>query len=639
MAISKRSGENPILLPKAQNYWEAEATFNGCPIKEGKNIHLFYRALSAKKHHAGFQMNVSTIGHAVSSYLDNFEDRKRLIAPTEDWDQYGCEDPRVTKIGGKYYIFYTALSRYPFEAKGIRVGLGITRDLKKIEKHQITTFNSKAMALFPEKIKGKYAVILTADTDKPPAKIAIATFKKESDMWSKRYWNQFYLQIEKHKVELKHQEGDHLEIGAPPIRVKEGWLLIYSHIKRYFDPGDRTFEIRAALLDAKDPTKVIGQTRQALLVPKESYELYGKVDNIVFPSGGFISGDELNVYYGAADTVCASAKFKLKEVIKDILEEEKDRSILLRYKKNPIISPKEENDWENFATYNAGAIYLGGKFHILYRGQAKSGRSVLGYASSRNGFTIDERLSEPVYVPREDFEKKEGDGFSGCEDPRMMIIGDNIYMFYTAYDGVNPPSVALTSIKKKDFLDKKWNWTKPKLLSPLRQFNKNACVFPEKIKGKYVILHRIDKSIDFHYSNDLKFNKCELYEENNWLVPRKGNWDDLKIGIAGPPVKTKYGWLLIYHGVEKDDTSYRLGAVLLDLKDPERILGRTERPILEPHMEYEKQGQVNNVIFSCATILKEDTVYIYYGGADTHLAVASVKLDKLIQKIKRESEY
>lgn len=133
MAIAKRFNENPILLPRTQNYWEADAVFNGCPIKENKKIHLFYRAQSAPKHHAGQQMSVSTIGYATSSYLDNYKNRTQAVAPSEDWDQYGCEDPRVTKMRGKYYIFYTALSRYPFEASGIKVGLAITRDLKKIE--------------------------------------------------------------------------------------------------------------------------------------------------------------------------------------------------------------------------------------------------------------------------------------------------------------------------------------------------------------------------------------------------------------------------------------------------------------------------------------------------------------------------
>ncbi|MBD3248296.1 hypothetical protein GF382_03325, partial [Candidatus Falkowbacteria bacterium] len=542
MAIAKRYNENPVLLPQARTYWEAQAVFNGCPIKEKQKIHLFYRAMSASKHHAGFQMNLSTIGYAASRHLDDFQGRRQLIAPSEDWDKYGCEDPRVTKMNGKYYIFYTALSKYPFEASGIRVGLAVTKDLEKIDKHQITTFNSKAMALFPEKIKGKYTVILTADTDNPPAKIAIASFSKESDMWSKRYWNRFYEKINDHKVGLRHGEKDHLEIGAPPIKTKYGWLLVYSHIKRYFTPNDRTFEIRAALLDLKDPTKVIGQSREALLVPEDSYEIYGEINNIVFPSGAFISGNELHIYYGAADTVCAAAKFRLQDVINEILEEGKDRSVVKRYKGNPIISPRPENKWEDLGTYNPGALYLNGKFHIIYRAQAKNGRSVLGYASSKNGFTIDERLDEPIYVPRENFEIKESDGFSGCEDPRLVAIGDNIHMFYTAYDGINPPSVAFTSIKKKDFLAKKWKWTLPRLISPLRQFNKNACVFPEKIKGKYAVLHRINKSIDFHYTPDLSFKNCSLCEENNWLIPRRGSWDDAKVGIAGPPVKTEYGW-------------------------------------------------------------------------------------------------
>jgi len=632
MAISKRYNENPILHPLGQNAWEAEAVFNGCPIREGGKTHLFYRAMSAEKYNEGAHMSVSSIGHTTSTCSDNFKNRTQLIKPSEVWDRYGCEDPRVTKIGNKYYIFYTALSTYPFKPEGIKIGVGVTRDLKKIEKHQVTTFNSKAMALFPEKINGKYVAILTANTDTPPANIALAFFNRESDIWSKRYWNSWYDKIEDHKINFEQDPADHIEIGAAPIKLKEGWLLIYSYITNYFRTDETIFKIKAVLLDLKDPHKIIGRTG-SLLLPEETYELYGKVPNIVFPSGGFVTKDELHIYYGAADTVCCAAKFRLKDVVIDLLSTPKNRFSLKKYKKNPIISPKPNHKWEEKYTFNPGAIYEGGKFYIVYRAMDRRNKSVLGYASSKDGFTIDERLEEPIYTPREGFEIRAEDGFSGCEDPRLVKIDNKIYMFYTAYDGINPPSVALTSIKTKDFLAKKWNWTKPKLISPLRKFNKNACVFPEKINGKYAILHRINNSIDFHYADNLNFEKCELCEETNWARPRKGRWDSKKVGITGPPVKTKHGWLLIYHGVS-DNGTYRLGAMLLKLNDPEEIIARTEKPILAPSEKWEKEGQVNNVVFSCGVVLLKDTLYVYYGGADKKIGVATVKLKKIIRELK-----
>ncbi len=583
-------------------------------------------------------MSVSSIGHALNiGQTDlHFKKRSELIKPDQDWDKYGCEDPRVTMIDGKFYIFYTALSMYPFQADGIKIGLAITTDFKNIEKHQVTTFNSKAMGLFPEKINGKYAAVLTANTDRPPAKISIAYFNDEKEIYSKRFWNDWYKNLDKHALVIPKRPEDHIELGAAPIRVAEGWLLIYSYIRNYFN-GRPTFEIRAALLDAKDPSKIVGTSKSALLVPEEPYEIYGKVPNIVFPSGSYIEGNILNVFYGGADTVCCGTKFYLKEVIDDILSTPETKFSLKRYEKNPIIAPNPKNAWESKATYNAAAIYEEGRFHVLYRAQGEDNTSVVGYASSRDGFDFDVRLDHPVYVPREDFEQKHyPNGNSGCEDPRLVRVGNRIYMFYTAFDGVKLPSVAMTWIDRTDFISQRWNWAKPILISPEHLANKNACVFPEKIKGKYAILHRLNNGIDFHWHDNLDtLERAELGEENGWAQPRPGKWDSRKIGIAGPPIKTKQGWLLLYHGICDEDGHYRLGAMLLDLDNPEEILARTEDPILEPIKEYESVGQVPHVVFSCGVVLHDETIFVYYGGGDTTLNVATIPLKDLIDKLMR----
>src|SRR3989344_9174745 len=173
MDLVKRSNENPILFPNRANSWEAEAVYNGCPIKKGGNIHLLYRAVSALHYHANTdkQMNISDIGQATSRDGIHFRNRTRFIYPEHDWEKYGCEDPRVTRFNHEYYIFYTALSDFPPTNRGIKVGLAISKDLKKIhEKHLVTPFNAKAMTLFPERINGKITVIVTVNTDMPPAK-------------------------------------------------------------------------------------------------------------------------------------------------------------------------------------------------------------------------------------------------------------------------------------------------------------------------------------------------------------------------------------------------------------------------------------------------------------------------------------
>ena len=631
MAIYKRYKNNPILLPKNNSYWERVATFNGCPFKKDGKINLLYRAMSDVKYNNGAMMNVSSIGCAVADDQGDLQDRVQLIKPVEEWERFGCEDPRVTKMGDKYYIFYTALSHYPFVAEGIKIGVAVTKDFETIEKHQVTTFNSKAMALFPEKINGKMVAILTANTEKLPADIALAYFDSEKDIWSKRFWNKWYENIEENKIDFGEREEDHIEIGAPPLKTDKGWLLVYSYIKNYFTPSEVVFQIKAVLLDAKDPSKIIGRS-ETLMRPEESYEIYGQVPNIIFPSGAYIEGDDLHIYYGATDTTCCAAKFKLSDLLEEMTLKPSERFSLTRFKDNPILKPTE-NEWEAKAVFNAAAIYLGDKFHIVYRAMAHSGRCVLGYASSKDGLIIDERLNEPIYVPRKDFEIKDGDGYSGCEDPRLVVFEGKLFMFYTAYDGVNPPSVALSSIEIDDFLNKKWNWEMPKIISPLTEFNKNACIFPERVNGKIIALYRMNDSIDFKLIDDLCFVNGELGEETNWIIPRKGMWDSKKVGITGPPIKTEHGWLLIYHGVSRH-SRYRLGAILLDLENPEKILARTDRPILEPLMDYEIEGQIRNVVFSCGVVLRDNTLFVYYGGGDTVLGVATASLDDVIAQLK-----
>ena len=203
-------------------------------------------------------------------------------------------------------------------------------------------------------------------------------------------------------------------------------------------------------------------------------------------------------------------------------------------------------------------------------------------------------------------------------------------MTYTAYDGANPTRVALTSISIKDFLAKKWDkWQKPILTTPEHISDKDMCLVPEKIGGQYMLMHRIDPMICADFLDTLEFKKNLLTRCIEIMGPRPGMWDSKKIGIAGPPIKTKKGWLLIYHGVSKTNT-YRLGAVLLDLKNPSVIISRSVDTILEPLEEYERVGTVQNTVFSCGAILRGDTLLIYYGGADTVLGVARVSLKKLL---------
>ena len=259
----QRSDENPILVPDIDNLWESEATFNGCPVQGGDGvIHFLYRAISIPQQYEGLNIELSTIGYANSRDGIHFQDRRQFIFPEYAWEHYGCEDPRVTKIGNKYFIFYTALSTYPFSQEGIKIGLAITKDFKTIRrKHLITHFNAKAMALFPSKIGGLYKAILTVNTDKPPAKIAIASFEHINELWSPEFWTRWYENLDRYILHIAQANNDHIELGAPPLKTKFGWLLLYSHIENYFLPP-ATFGIRALLLDLEKPNRIIAGTEK-----------------------------------------------------------------------------------------------------------------------------------------------------------------------------------------------------------------------------------------------------------------------------------------------------------------------------------------------------------------------------------------
>lgn len=634
--LIERYEENPILKPNLHQSWEAEAVFNGCPVKKGNEIYLLYRAMSLPHYHisAAARVTISDIGIAESKDGFHFSNRRRFIVPEHPWEKFGCEDPRVTKLNGKYYIFYTALSHYPFRAEGIKVGVAVSKDLKTVqEKHLVTPFNAKAMALFPEKIKGKMWGVLTVHTDKPPAKVCIVSFDREEEMWSQNFWHKWYRNFEKHALSLQRRPQDHIEVGAPPIKTKDGWLLIYSYIQNYNSP-DRLFGIEAVLLDLDDPSRIIATTKVPILTPEEHYERIGIVPNVVFPSGVIIQKKFLYLYYGAADTVCALALIELSPFIDQFLLTKRTSFRFKRSKKNPIISPIKNHQWESKATFNPGAVYLDGKVHIVYRAMSQNNTSVFGYATSKNGIKIDYRHPNPIYKPRASFEQKlQPGGNSGVEDPRLTKIGEKIYMTYTAFDGKNPPRVALTSISIKNFLARKWNWANPVLISPPGIDDKDACIFPEKIIGNYLIIHRVGYDIDLAYRASLDFDGKTWLEEYRWITPRKGWWDSKKIGAAAPPIKTKDGWLLLYHGVSEDNI-YRVGALLLDLKNPLKVVGRTIEPIFEPEAHFEKNGQVPNVVFPCGAVLLKEDLFMYYGGADQVVGVANIKMKELLDTLR-----
>ena len=301
---------------------------------------------------------------------------------------------------------------------------------------------------------------------------------------------------------------------------------------------------------------------------------------------------------------------------------------LNRFSGNPILMPKSENAWESKLVFNPGSYLSGNKIHILYRAVDKNNISHIGYASSIDGFKIDERLEKPVIISEYEWENL------GIEDVRVNTIDENIYITYTAYS-TNGPRVAIA--ETNDFK----SYKKRGLIGP-DHYDKDAVFFPKRINGQIILLHRIEPNIQLAYFDNLDdiFNPPKEYWKENManidkftLLKPKQNWEIAKIGAGPPPIETDQGWILLYHGVDQFKV-YRVGAVLLDLDEPQKILARSKHPLLQPEEWYEHWGYVPDVVFPTGTALIDETLFIYYGAADTTCCVTTININNLLKELK-----
>ena len=315
---------------------------------------------------------------------------------------------------------------------------------------------------------------------------------------------------------------------------------------------------------------------------------------------------------------------------------------------NPIIEPSLYN-FESKATFNPSAVTAHGKVHLIYRAIGNDDSSALGYAGSNDGYNITERSPYPVYRRSNNFNRKDasvspidyisGGGWNGgCEDPRLTLLDDTVYMLYTAFDGWGSLRIALTSIKLNDLENKKWSWKKPVLISPPGEIHKNWVLFPEKISGKFAILHSFYPKIliDYFDSLDELNGKKFIHSNNTRPIDPTRTWDSWFRGVGPSPIKTDLGWLILYHAMDhKNPDRYRMGAIILDFNDPTKVLYRSAYPILEPEEYYENNGYKWGVIYSCGAVVKDGTLFVYYGGADKVIGVATIKLSLLLADLKK----
>ncbi len=282
----------------------------------------------------------------------------------------------------------------------------------------------------------------------------------------------------------------------------------------------------------------------------------------------------------------------------------------------PVLSP-QGTTWESAGTFNPAVVRHGSKFVMLYRAQDAAGTSRLGYAESADGIFFTRR-AEPVLSPEADYEK---DG--GVEDPRLQRFGDTYYLTYTGY---NKKDAQLCLATSQDLI----HWERKGVILPAykgnwnRGWTKSGALVPEKIGGKYWMYWlgtTADKTdqMGISYSSDL-LHWTEATETP--VLPRRpGKFDSRVVEPGPPPIFTKDGIVLIYNGAD-DKLIYRTGVAVFDRKDPRKLLSRTDEPIFTPEKEWEKVGQVPNVVFVEGMARQGKRWLFYYGGADKYVGVA-----------------
>jgi predicted GH43/DUF377 family glycosyl hydrolase len=286
----------------------------------------------------------------------------------------------------------------------------------------------------------------------------------------------------------------------------------------------------------------------------------------------------------------------------------------------PVIAPRGTG-WEAAGTFNPAVAMREGKIVMLYRAQDKQGTSRLGYAESSDGIHFT-RSKDPVLSPTEQYEK---DG--GVEDPRLVLFGDTYYLTYTGY---NKKDAQLCLATSKDLI----HWDRKGVIVPANKGNwnvkwtKSGAIVPEQIDGKYW-MYFLGTSADNKDQGGLATSSDLLHWTEATLTPalpvRPGHFDS-RVAEPGPaPIVTPNGIVLIYNGAD-DNLIYRTGIAIFDRNDPRKLVWRSDEPIFSPEKDWERVGQVPNVVFVEGMVKQDKRYLFYYGGADTNVGVAEAPI-------------
>jgi len=339
---------------------------------------------------------------------------------------------------------------------------------------------------------------------------------------------------------------------------------------------------------------------------------------------------------------------------------------MINIKREGIILETTDLEFENEGVLNPAVIVDGNYIHMFYRAVKKGNYSTIGYCKMDSPMNIVYRGKQPLLSPELEYES------GGIEDPRIVKIDDTFYMTYTAYDGDNTTGALVISkdlehftkrriitslitypefakLLKKDkhpytskyFRSSNKRQSKNQNGKKLYLPDKNLVLFPRKINGKYLFMHRIKPDIQSIAVNEIEDITPDFWKKyysnftNHIFFKHHYSHESSYIGAGCPPIEFEEGWLMIYHSV--CDTSngyvYSISAALLDKDNPSIEIARLPYPLVTPKTDYENEGVVDKVCFPTGAIIWEDRLFIYYGGADKCIACASVSVKELIKEL------
>ena len=335
---------------------------------------------------------------------------------------------------------------------------------------------------------------------------------------------------------------------------------------------------------------------------------------------------------------------------------------MIDIKREGIILEPSELEFENQAVLNPTVVQQNNELHLFYRAVRQGNYSSIGYCRLNGPLNVVERAKTPIIVPEFEYEQH------GIEDPRIVLLDGIYYLFYTAYDGKNAliayaTSKDLKSWKKQGIISPQMTYADAEdffKLSRLKQryfffesfykdvvapdvllWEKDSFILPKKINNKFVLFHRILPDIQLAYFDDFKQLTLDYWKDylkhlgDYVVIEAKYQYESRNIGAGTPLIETKSGWLMIYHAVEDTNRGqiYSAGAALLDINDPLKVIGRLKEPLFSPEEDYEKLGDVNEVVFPTGSAIFDDRLYLYYGAADKRIAVVSLCLNDLLKEL------